>query len=170
MIQSAGAGNFGTSFLSLLSRYVWDKLRVQWVKKAKSLEEKSHLILQYLFDIGVDTTCAVRTEQLLFSGIKVASKYILSLVCLLEFLLCDFTTLFPLCKKNVKTILVKSVFSTKPPIEYFWYVDKVHTYEELKQYGNPCQLMEVCILSGIPFPEQVGSQWKKAFRDEKAAR
>lgn len=95
---------------------------MQWQKKAISLEEKSHLILQDLFGSGVDTTCAVRTEQLLFSGIKATSKCILSLVCLLKFLPCDFffAALFPLCKMNVKIILVKSVFSTKPTTEYFW--------------------------------------------------
>lgn len=120
MICSAGTGNFGTNFLPLLSCYVWDKMRVQWIKKAKSLAEKSHLILQGLFDIGFDPICAVRTEQLLFRGIKAVSKYILSLVCLLKFLPRDFATLFPLCKMNVKIIFVKSVFSTKPTIEYFW--------------------------------------------------
>lgn len=62
MIRPAATGNFGTSFLPLLSCYVQDKVRMQWVKKAISLEEKSHLILQDLFGIGVDTTCAVRTE------------------------------------------------------------------------------------------------------------
>lgn len=53
-------------------------MRVQWIKKSVSLEEKSHLILQALLGMGVGTTSAVRTEQLLFSDIKAASKYILN--------------------------------------------------------------------------------------------
>lgn len=121
MICSAGTGNFGTNFLPLLFFYVWDQVRVQWIKNAKTLEEKPHLILHNLLGMGIYTTCAVRTEQLLYSAIKAASKRILSLVCLLKFLPCDiFATLFPLCKMNVKIALVKSVFSTKPTIEYFW--------------------------------------------------
>lgn len=47
-------------------------------------KKKSCLILQDLFYVEVDTTHTVRTEQFLFSGIKVMSKYILSLACLLK--------------------------------------------------------------------------------------
>lgn len=39
-IHSAGTGNFGTNFMSLLSCYVWDKVKAQWIKAAKILLNK----------------------------------------------------------------------------------------------------------------------------------
>lgn len=74
-------------------------------------------MLQDLFYVEVDATHTVRTEHFLFSGIEVVSKYILSLACLLKIYHVILPLYFLLCKTNVKTILVKSCFSTKPTIE-----------------------------------------------------
>lgn len=73
-------------------------------------------MLKDLFYIEVDSTYPVRTEQFLFSDIKVTFKYIFG-SSFSKNLPCDVATLFRLCKMKVKIILVKSVFITKPTIE-----------------------------------------------------